>query len=343
MKNYLFLFIAPLLAFSSCSKKESIFLFDANENLFTAYAFMNAAGFDQDWSEMHKIRIEIRSHLDTTLNNNLKEKMKKFYQQHNAGFSSYGKYALLLSKAPEFKIESLLLKQETVLAELEGLNDLIRAFYNQAKIKELWKKYKPIIQAINDEYQPFSETALNEIIEYCKLEADYFTKKASRIYFSVCPQMSHFTAYTTEINGTMYIIHGPTKSKPSTGAFYHEALHHVINPLTEKFIKQVIQYEELLEVTNDKRKIGYNDWESNVNDSFCRTLSMVLNGINSKHPREEVKDWVLNEYKFGFILCMHIFEKLIDYEKDGRTFSDFYPHFFESINIEKEKKRWETN
>jgi len=35
---------------------------------------------------------------------------------------------------------------------------------------------------------------------------------------------------------------------------------------------------------------------------------------------------------------MHIFEKLSDYENRGKTFEEFYPTFFNTINIEKEKK-----
>ncbi len=303
MKELNLLSIIIVLFYSICySEENSIYCFDANENLFTAYAFMNSAGFNHDWSEMHQIRVEIREYLDRNLSSEFKAKMNDFYKQHGGGdFSSYGIYALLLSEPPEFIIKYDTLKQKGFLKEYDGLDDLYRDFYEKAKVKELWKKYKPIIQIINDEYKPFTEIALNDIIKYCKLEKDYFSKKTSKIYFTICPQMSHFTAYTAEVNGNLYIIHGPGESEPSTEAFYHETLHHVINPLTEKHINLVNQYKELLEVSNDKRYVGYNDWESNVDDSFCRTMSMVLSGIHSGSSNEDVQGWVQNEYKLGFI------------------------------------------
>jgi hypothetical protein len=291
---------------------------------------------------MHQIRIEIRDYLDKNLCSELKTKINDFYKQHGSGgFSSYGLYALLLSEPPEFIIKYDTLKQKEFLQEYDGLDDLYREFYEKANIKELWKKYKPIIQEINDEYKPFAEIAINDIIAYCKLEKDYFFSRTSKIYFTICPQMSHFTAYTAEVNGNLYIIHGPSEGKPGPGAFYHEALHHVINNLTQKHMNLVNQYKELLEFTNEKRYVGYNDWESNVDDAFCRTLSMVLSGNHSGHSKEDVKKWVENEYKLGFILCMHIYEILPEYENSDKSFKEFYPTFFTTINIEEEKKRWQ--
>jgi len=342
MKILNLLSIIIIFIYSICYSEENvIYHFDANENLFTAYAFMNAAGFDHDWSEMHQIRSEIRNYLDRNLSSEFKAKMNDFYRQHGGGdFSSYGIYALLLSEPPEFIVKYDTIDQKDLLEDFDCLDDFYRDFYKKANVKDLWKKYKPIIQGINDEYEPFADIALKEIIKYFKLEKNYFSKRTSKIYFTICPQMSHLTAYTTEVNGNLYIIHGPSESEPSTGAFYHEALHHVINPLTEKHVDLVNQYKELLKVTEEKKYVGYNDWESNVDDSFCRTMSMVLSGLHSGSSNEDVRSWVKNEYKLGFILCMHIFEKISDYENSGKTFEEFYPTFFYTIDIEKEKKRW---
>jgi hypothetical protein len=339
----LFSILIVFLYSISYSEENLIYCFDANENLFTAYAFMNAAGFDHDWSKMNQIRIEIRDYLDKNISSELRSKMSEFYKQHGGGdFSSYGTYSLLLSESPEFIIKYDSLKQKDLLMEYNGLNDLYREFYDKANIKELWIKYKPIIQEINNGYKPFAEIALNDIIKYCKLEKNYFSQRTSKIFFNICPLMSHFTAYTAEVNGNLYIINGPSESEPGRGAFYHEALHHVINPLTTKYINLVNKYKELQEVSKDKRYIGYDDWESNVDDSFCRTMSMILSGIHSENSSEDVEKWVQNEYKLGLILCMHIFDKLKDYENSGKTFEIYYPEIIKAINIEKEKNRWEN-
>lgn len=70
MKKFVLLSIIIIFFYSICySEEKSIYNFDANENLFTAYAFMNAAGYNHDWSEMHQIRIEIRDYLDRKIIN----------------------------------------------------------------------------------------------------------------------------------------------------------------------------------------------------------------------------------------------------------------------------------
>ena len=52
MKKFVLLSIIIIFFYSICySEEKSIYNFDANENLFTAYAFMNAAGYNHDWSE----------------------------------------------------------------------------------------------------------------------------------------------------------------------------------------------------------------------------------------------------------------------------------------------------
>jgi len=70
--------VSLLISCSDGNIKENkeFFVFKPDIRLFTTYAFMNAAGFSHDWNEkMHPIRIEIRNHLDTVLDNDYKNKI----------------------------------------------------------------------------------------------------------------------------------------------------------------------------------------------------------------------------------------------------------------------------
>jgi len=322
------------------------FIFDPDERIFTAFAFMNAAGFDGEWRDegMNPIRIEIREYVKSKLDSTLLHKIRDFhFGRYNGSWCGYADYALLTAGPPNFEISYDSTTTEDVYETLDkhkGLSILLSEFYKTARIKELWKKYRPILNEENHKYKYYSEKALNDIIEYCRLKENVFSKNVRSIHFMICSQMSYYTAQQNIVNGDMYIIHGPSEGEPSPAFFYHEALHEIINPLTEKNILDVNMYKDLLQISNERRNVGYDNWESIVNESFVRTIDKILQGKLYNYSDDKILQTIKDEYKLGFILCLHIYENLFDYEKSNQSIEEYYPTIISGIDIEKEKNRW---
>jgi hypothetical protein len=333
------------LAFSfSFAQEKSSGLFDFNQDMrvFTAHAFMNAAGNNGEWRKagMHPVRTEIRKHLSDVLDSSYVRKLTEFASvDDRIAWPNWASFALLTDGPPNFKLayepKTTPYGEETE-KRMRGLSPLLAEFYVKARIPQLWAQYLQQLQNFNDEFRSYAQKALDDIIEYCRLPHDYFAHRASRMHVVFSPLMSYFTAQTDQVNGEIYFIFGPQEGKPSPSSFYHEALHHVTGPLTEKYQKQTERLTVLFALADSSGGIGY----SQVEESFVRTLDKVLQGRLFGQSDSTIRARVVDEYNLGFILCMAIYEQLPDYEASGLTFAEYYPTILSKIDVEKERKRW---
>ena len=123
-------------------------------------------------------------------------------------------------------------------------------------------------------------------------------------------------------------------------AFFHEALHEVINPLTEENKALVTNYEYLKQLSKDRNDLGYEDWESIVNESFVRTIDIALQREIFELTEEETTKLIMNEYKLGFILCPFIYENLREFEESSQSIDEYFPAIISRLSIENETGRW---
>jgi hypothetical protein len=319
------------------------FDFTSDVRLFTAYSFMNAAGNDAEWRSagMHPIRVALRKDLEGRLDSTFLHKIREFNFSHNRGsWITYGPFALITEGPPHFRVSYDLATSEDakeVEADCAGLSELLAEFYQKAHIVELWKKYQPIIQSQNDKYQRFAQGALDDIEAYCRLNKDYFAQISGRIHFQFCPLMLYFTGQTVKVNGEIWIIAGPQEGEPSESSFYHEALHHVISPLTATIDSTTAQrFADLFALANSTTHLGYGDFD----ESFVRTLDYVIGGKRQGKSDSAITVGLTHEYKLGFPLCLAILEQLKHYETSSMTFAEYFPKIIASIDVTREKRRW---
>lgn len=153
-------------------EKKPLFSFEADERLFTAFAFMNAAGFDGEWRDagMNPIRIELRNQINSQLDSLFKSRIREFHYSHSRGsWSQYAPFALRTSGPPDFRMypdEYASENGRQIASEKEGLSELLSKFYDCAQIKKLWIKYKPLLNKKNYQYEPFAQKCTQT---YCRL------------------------------------------------------------------------------------------------------------------------------------------------------------------------------
>lgn len=258
----------------------SLFDYVADIRFFTAQALQNVAGEDHEWRKegMHPLRTAIRNELFRTLDSSYIRELRGFRQTHDVGWPSWASYALLTSGPPDFKFSydpKTSPYAEKTRESMPGFGSILAEFYVKAHIAVLWMKYRPQFQALNDEFRPYARQALEDIIQYCRLEKDFFSRRASRIHVVFAPLQSYFTAFTDKVNNEIYLVFGPQPSKPSPSSFYHEALHHVLTPLTEKLdTNSTLRFKELFALASSEGHIGYN----HIDEAFVRTMGFVLSG-----------------------------------------------------------------
>ena len=339
--KYLILLI--LLFTSRIPAQNNIFDFTIDKRLFISYAFMNAAGNDAEWRKegMNPIRLEVRKYLNTEIDSAFLSKIHKYvFDNHLESWTYYGPYALINNGPPNFNL-SIDYKYSDLdsnfINKVRGLKNYFVEFYKNYNIEGLWKKYSPVIQKENLKYAPYVNKALSNIIYYCRLDNDYFTKAASKIYFQQIPLMLYFTAQTVKVNGTIYIITGPPDGKPSEAVFYHEALHHPIGEIVKKYASLINKYSEINSI--NQANLGYSDWTEFFEDCLVRTIDKRMEAKLFKESNEELLKRIYPEYKMGMVLCPYLNEELEKYEKTNIPLEDYFPKLLEKLSLKKEKER----
>ena len=304
---------------------------------------MNAAGNDGEWRKegMNPIRIDVRNILFEKIDSVFLNKIHNFvYNNHLESWTNYGPYALINSGPPDFNI-NINYKNSGLdsvsIHRYDGLREYFIEFYRNYDIENLWKQYQPIIQEENQKYEPYANQALLDITNYCRINNDYFTKKANRIYFQQIPLMLYFTAQTVKVNGAIYIITGPSDGHQSEATFYHEALHHPIGEIIDKYSYLINKYSEINSI--NKAELGYADWIELFEECMVRAIDKRLQAKLYKQSKDDLLKNIYSEYKIGMILCPYFNEELDKYEKTNITLEDYFPKLLNNLDIDKEKER----
>ena len=332
-----------LMSCSSQTVKKEFFIFEPDERLFASYAFMNAAGFDFDWHEAHPVRTEIRQYLDSVLTENYKIKIKEYYEKQGGGnFYAYGAYALQCNNPPDFAFKGDTIGNED-LQKFYGYELWLKEFYEAANISELWARYKDVLREINNEYAPYADMALRQITHFCRTDTNYFQNNVSgHFYYQRIPLMSHSTGFYTESGNDCWIVYGPAQDgEKGPGAFYHESLHKVINPIIFDNTYLNKKLKELLPLSQEKLAGDYDDLDTMISESFVRAIDRFLaNQYYNEGDKDKLYELMENEYSLGHILCFYIMEAIPEYIESDMTFSEYYPVLISRIDVDKEIKRW---
>ena len=322
--------------------ENEFFVFEPDLRLFTSYAFMNAAGYSHDWnSTMHPIRVEVREYLDSVLTDDYKQEIHSYYEKLGGGdFYGYGVYAINSNMPPDFGLVcDSCLKED--LTRFENYDSLLQDFYEIAKIAELWKEYYPRLLEINLQYKPFAEIAIKQITEYCRVDSNFFRDKANgRFHYQQIPLMSYFTAFFHETGSDYWVISGPSAGEAGTGAFYHEPLHKIVNPIVESYPELNLKINDLVVLSQEQLEGDYNHITPLICESFVRTIDRILYARSYNLTEEELRQVVEDEYRLGHILSFYLLENLPVYEAGKKTLREYYPELISNIDVEYEKMRW---
>lgn len=333
----IFLFSAAIWA------QNNIIDLNIDKRLFISYAFMNAAGNSGEWRKegMNPIRIEVRNILKERIDTTFINKIHKYVFDHKLdSWVNYGPYALINNGPPKFDLEIDYKNSNldsNAVNMVKGLQDYFVEFYNKYNIEDIWKKYYSSMQSENQKYAPFADRALYDIINYCRISDNYFSRSTKKIHYQVIPLMSYFTAQTVKVNGEIYIISGPTDGQPSEANFYHEALHHPIGEIVNKYSVLINKYSEINNL--NKGELGYPNWLEFFEECLVRTIDKRMCAKLFKDNKDELLKGINDEYKKGLILCHYFNEELEKYESLSITLEEYFPKLLANLDFTKEKER----
>ena len=330
---------------------------DASPSLFAVMSAIQVAGFDAnlDSPNNHPLRKAVRDHLSKQKIAILDD-LKYFVKQHkkpnaSAELSQYISFALATSGPPDF--QTTLKEHEAPLdvAALSGFQDLMKQFYKQANIEELWKAAQPAIDEVIGVYHEPAAAAVLQANGYLRNVTSGYVGRKYQIFFELLapPNFVQTRSYKDDffvvITPTPEMLAAIQKLKPGEAApapnvdpIRYSYLQYLLDPLS-------IKYGDLIQ-----KKRGLSDFAKAApalddfykEDFVLLTSISAIKAVDAKLHGKQGPAMVEQALKEGFILAPHFYEQLPAYEKSEQSFRFFYPDLINSIDLKKEDKRLES-
>ena len=286
-------------------------------DVFTLFAFMNHTGYDHDNYEIggkyiyHPVREGVKNDL-VSINPSLSE--PNLYSQIDARHTMVeGDFACLtgfMGEPPNFKFESTVVRAfGYYMFDFTGLDYLLTEFYRKGQIESLYKKYQPYYDEHFEEFEAEAVPVLLDVIQYFNLDLEHI----NGVRFIPNLLLTHWRGYMIDPNGRwamnrpVVIMFGP---EPKVGLnlinIVHEFAHVFVSPICNSDDEISRRLGAALYMKYGDAKSGYNNWITNVDESFVRAISGWATNQPPEYFGREVAD--------GFIMTSFVYDRIGDFD-----------------------------
>jgi len=327
-----------LTGITTCASPPEQGQLDASPALFSVLAAINAAGYDADLDSPanHPLRAAVRRELAALKIPSLEE-LRSFFVLHHqkdwtAELSQYVSFALSVDGPPNFKYRFLSHQLPPDVTPLEGFDDLMRRFYREAGIEQLWQKAQPAFEQALARYQRPAVGALLEANGYLRNPASGYLGRRFQIYVDLlgAPNQIHTRSYLDD-----YFLVVTPSPEPQTADIRHAYLHYLLDPLAMKDSELLNQKKGLLDYA-----LGAPHLEEYYKTDFLLLATESL--IKAIEARLAKKPALVEQaLREGFVLAPCFAELLPAYEKQEQSMRLYFPELVKGIDLKKEERRLE--
>jgi tetratricopeptide (TPR) repeat protein len=313
---------------------------DGSEALFTVLAAINAAGYDAnlDSNANSPVRKQVRDalankHLDSV------NALKKFLAEHHqedpeADLSQYISFALCIDSAPDFNYWLGPQEIPPDVRKLDGLNELIANFYNEANIHDLWKQVQPEVEQVIAAYHSGVTKALLETNAYLRNVTSGARNRRFQIYIDVlgAPNLIQTRSYKYD-----YFVVVTPSPEPQVDQVRHAYLHYLLDPLSLQYFEQWGRVKGLADFAQAAPALD----EAYKNDFMLLATECVIKAVESRLARgAENRQMLLQQaVTQGFVLTPGLADGLATYEKQQESLRFYFPDLLGLIDVDREDRR----
>lgn len=302
----------------------------ADERLFTLFAALNAAGYDEENNEqgMSDVRRQVRAALTqpggatSPLPPTLRPYLALCRFIH---VSQCATWVLQRGPAPDFAraVDGWAINAPAFL--FLGFDRALAAFYRQADIASLWAAQRPAYEAEIARYRRLATPAVEDVFAYLRITAP------PTAGVMVLPNLidAYWRGYGPRVGDLSYVVMGPAVA-PNVGLIQHEAMHPILNPLVDAHLGVIerVQADRLFAALKPHVAAGYRTWPSILHESAIRAVEVRL---ADPADRERL---IRQEDADGFPLVRPLAARLAEYEAGTQTLAEFMPRLLDALNDE---------
>jgi tetratricopeptide (TPR) repeat protein len=337
------LWVAGLLApLSARAQEPANVSLDANEQIFSVLAALNAAGYDSgigvdtgDTTRDDVRRMLAGEHIPVLA------EIRDFYNQHRvandpgANLGQYISLALLLDAPPDFHLTVKPSDLPPDAKSVEGLIPLLRKFYREADLVEVWSKFRPRYQAQIDRTSPAVRQSFQLTDAYLRFPSGTYLGRKYTINLSLLGAPEQVQA---RIYGANYYLVVTPSRQPRLAEIRHQYLHFLLDPLALKYALEIHQKAALLKIARTAPQLGddfKDDFSLLVTECLIRAIEVRMDKTPPAAAARRLKELASS----GLILAPYFYNGLAAYEKQDASLSVYYRELIEGINVGAEQKQ----
>lgn len=312
------------------------FLVVADRRVFTAMAWLNAVGYDEeaDGVAMHPLRTRVRDTLVGLLTDHGEavEEWRAYYRELSLPTFAILDYVLALSTDYPFERvrPSEELQYPTTEAALQRLPAVLNAFWETARVDELWDAVKPDLREELDRYDFHKmERQMADLWSYLGME------RTDPFVLVNVPNLldRHYSAQGAQYD--RYYLQVESPGAHNYGLNVHEYLHSVVNPLVQRHFGD---HRAKLEVYFEAGRAGpyarsYQSVRAMTQESLVRALDyrLRLMGSADSSAAAAVEARIEEITAAGLAMTAPFYRLLEGYEATGRSFDEYVPVLLELL------------
>lgn len=305
---------------------KKLIIFQKHKGIFTlfcALSFTKASYFsDISDKKISNITKEVSSFLRKRKMESTSGLKRFFKKQHPYYFVNW---VLQHSDPPQFKRLYKKWEGELPLKWHKHFGKLLRKFYFEADIPQLWKRYQETYSKEIKRCRKTPFLVIRETLSYLRIKKLPFKK----IVFIPNFLDAIRAGYAHTIRGKAYITFGPSKNKLNTRLLRHEFLHCIINSLVEKcgcYSSIIKSNKRFLQKTTSGIARKYYD------DPNAITSEYILRAIEGRLLSFDKRKYYFKEQKKAGFPYIEFFNlQLENYEKNKKSFSKYLPVILRNI------------
>ncbi len=331
--------LLPARAWGQAASNVSL---NANEQLFAVLAALNAAGYDAGLGAPtgDTTRDEVRRALAAEKIPVLVQ-IRDFYNKHliakdpGANLGQYISLALLLDAPPDFHLTVKPTDLPPDAKSVEGLIPLLRKFYQEADLVEVWSKFRPRYEAAIERYSPAVRQNFELADAYLRFPSGTYLGRKYTIDLSLLGAPEQVQA---RVYGDHYYLVVTPSQRMRLREIRYQYLHFLLDPLALKYAVDIHQKAALLKMARTAPQLGDDykeDFAMLLTQCLVRAIEVRMDKLAPAAAAARVKELQAS----GLILAPYFYNALAAYEKQDTSLSVYYRDLVEGIDVAKEQKQ----
>jgi hypothetical protein len=326
----------------SAQQQQGNVILDTNEQLFCVLAAINAAGYDAgaESAAGSNTRNEVRAYLAGQKILVLPE-LRRFYANHQAAndtaadLGEYVSLALLMGPPPNFSTTIPLKELPPDAKDVSELIPLLKRFYEQADLPELWSRVQPFYEAEIERYSDAVRKSITLSDAYLRFASGAYLGRTYNVYLDLLGAPNQVQARIYGEN--YYLVITPSKEL-KLDQIRHQYLHFLLDALPLKFALEIHQKEQLLTVARKAPMLAPDfkeDFSLLLTECLIRALELHMDKVPQVAAVKTVQDLTAS----GLILVPYFYDALGEYQKQEASMSIYYKQMIRGIDADEENGR----